>query len=276
MIIENKTYDQEREFYNSCGVTLKNCRFDGPADGESAFKESREIVTENCYFNLRYPFWHDRYVTIKDSELTSNCRAAMWYTAHADISNTKMHGIKAVRESRKINIKNCDIISPEFGWMSSDLNITDTTAQGEYFLLRAEDVYLKNVTLTGKYSFQYVKHAVIENCVLNTKDAFWHAEHVTVRDSVINGEYLGWYSDELTLINCKIKGTQPLCYCKELKMENCEMYDADLCFEKSDVEATITTPVISVKNPSSGSIVLPTACKVIRDSRDSHCEIIIK
>ena len=85
------------------------------------------------------------------------------------------------------------------------------------------------------------------NCVFDTKDAFWHGENITVKNSTIKGEYFAWYSDGLTLINCKIIGTQPFCYCKNLKLINCEMIDTDLCFEKSDVEATVTTPVISIK-----------------------------
>ena len=56
MEIENQEYDQERALYDSRGVIARNCRFDGPADGESAFKESSDIVAEHCYFNLRYPF----------------------------------------------------------------------------------------------------------------------------------------------------------------------------------------------------------------------------
>lgn len=35
-MIENKTFDMERALYGSQGVTVKNCAFDGPADGESA------------------------------------------------------------------------------------------------------------------------------------------------------------------------------------------------------------------------------------------------
>lgn len=51
------------------------------------------------------------------------------------------------------------------------------------------------------------------------------------------------YSDGLTLIRCKIIGTQPLCYCKNLKLVDCEMVDTDLAFEKSEVDAVITTKV---------------------------------
>ena len=38
-IIENKAFDMERALYGSHDITVKNYRFDGPADGESAFKE---------------------------------------------------------------------------------------------------------------------------------------------------------------------------------------------------------------------------------------------
>ena len=127
----------------------------------------------------------------------------------------------------------------------------------------------------GKYSFQYMENAVIEDSVLDTKDAFWHAKNVTVKDSVINGEYLAWYSENLTLINCKIKGTQPLCYCKGLKLIDCEMIDCDLAFERSEVEATILTPVISIKNPYAGHIHVPAVGEIIRDIPGALGEIIV-
>src|SRR5699024_4644090 len=135
--------------------------------------------------------------------------------------------------------------------------------ESEYFLMRAKDIGFSNVTFKGKYSFQYIENAVLSGCRLDTKDAFWHAKNVTVKDSVVKGEYLAWYSEGLTLINCRIIGTQPFCYCKDLKLINCEMTDTDLCFEKSDVEAEITTPVISIKNPHSGTIRVPSVGEII-------------
>ena len=70
-----------------------------------------------------------------------------------------------------------------------------------------------------------------------------------MRNSVVKGEYLAWYSENVTFENCAIIGTQPLCYCKGLKLIGCRMIDTDLAFERSEVEATITTPVASIKNP---------------------------
>ena len=116
------------------------------------------------------------------------------------------------------------------------------------------------------------KNAVIEDCELDTKDAFWHAENVTVRNCTVKGEYLAWYSKDLTLINCRIIGTQPLCYCKGLKLIDCEMIDTDLAFERSEVEATVTTPIVSIKNAYAGYIKAPAA-ELIRDDENANCVI---
>jgi len=90
MIYENEIHDEERSFYGLKNATIKNCKIDGPADGESAFKECRGIQVENTYFNLRYPFWHNDNVKITDCEMTENCRAALWYDKGVDIENCKM------------------------------------------------------------------------------------------------------------------------------------------------------------------------------------------
>ena len=116
---------------------------------------------------------------------------------------------------------------------------------------------------------------MFENCNFDTKDAFWHAKNVVVKNSVVKGEYLAWYCENVTFENCIISGTQPLCYCKGLKLINCEMHGADLAFEKSEVEADITTSVISIKNPSKGYIKAPAADEMIMTDKDAKCKIII-
>ncbi len=274
--ITNRTFDEERALYGERDITVQNCKFDGPADGESAFKECGNIAAKDCFFNLRYPFWHDDKLKVADSEMTELCRAALWYSNDIEITNTKLYGIKALRECSNVKMSGCDIISPEFGWSVRGVEMTDCTAQSEYFMMRSEHLKFSRVHLKGKYSFQYIENSVFEDCVFDTKDAFWHAKNVTIRNSVVKGEYLAWYCENVTFENCRIIGTQPLCYCKGLKLVNCEMIDTDLCFEKSEVEATITTSVLSIKNPLSGHIYVPCVQKIIRDDEASHGEIITK
>ena len=274
-VITDLTTDEERALYGSKDLELKNCAFDGPADGESAIKECSNIKAENIYFNLRYPCWHVHGITINDSVMTDKCRAALWYSDHIDINNTKMHGVKALRECSDVTIRNSDIISPEFGWSVNNLPINNSHAESEYFMMRSSDLPFENVSFKGKYSFQYVKNAEIKNCRFDTKDAFWHSENITVRDSIINGEYLAWYSKNLKLINCTITGTQPFCYCDGLVLENCIMNDTDLCFERSDVNATVHSDVISIKNPLSGTINVRSVGEIIRDIPEAKGEIVI-
>ena len=42
-IIEKQRFDEERALYGSSDILVRDCSFDGPADGESAFKEGGGI-----------------------------------------------------------------------------------------------------------------------------------------------------------------------------------------------------------------------------------------
>ena len=274
-IRKNESFDQERAFYAACNVRIENCRFDGPADGESALKECRSIETADCFFNLRYPFWHDEDVLIERCEMTESCRAALWYSKEIKICQSKLHGIKALRECADVHMQDCDVISPEFGWSVQGIAMNRCCVQGEYFMLRSTGLHFQDVELKGKYSFQYIENAEFDNCRFDTKDAFWHARNVVVRNSVIKGEYLAWYCENVTFENCRIIGTQPLCYCKGLKLISCEMIDADLCFEKSEVDATLSAPVVSIKNPLTGRITAPECGDIIMDEAWAKGEVII-
>ena len=53
------------------------------------------------------------------------------------------------------------------------------------------------------------------------------------------------------------------------------MIDADLCFEKSSVEAVILSPVESIKNPLSGNIYVPSVKEIIMDDKNANGKIII-
>lgn len=275
-IITDKTFDEERALYGERDILVKNCSFDGPADGESAFKEGKDVKVENCFFNLRYPFWHDDGLKISASEMTELCRAALWYSHNIEINDTKLHGIKALRECGNVTMRGCHIISPEFGWSVQGIDMEDCNAESEYFMMRSNHLTFRNVQMKGKYSFQYITDSVFEDCVFDTKDAFWHGKNVTIRNSIIKGEYLAWYSENITFENCSIIGTQPLCYCKGLRLINCEMTDTDLSFERSEVEATLTAPIVSIKNPLSGHIYVPEAGEIIMDIPEAKGEIITK
>ena len=263
-MIENQTFDQERALYGLKNETVKNCRFDGPADGESALKEARNIQVRGCFMNLRYPLWHVEKAEISASDFTEKSRAALWYDRDIIIEDSTLGGIKALRECQNISLKNCRVNSPEFAWKSSDLTLEKVTVEeSEYPFFEIKNAKISGLKMKGKYSFQYDENIEITDSELDTKDAFWHTKNVRVKDSIIKGEYLGWYSENLTLINCRIRGTQPFCYCKNLVLENCTMENCDLAFERSSVNADIVGKIDSVKNPLQGKITADSFGQII-------------
>lgn len=262
---EGLTLDEERALYGLRGAEVLHCTFDGPADGESALKECRDLTVDDCDFHLRYPFWHTHNALVKNSRMTEGCRAALWYDSDITMENCELGGIKALRECDRSTLRRCTAVSPEFGWFCRGVTLENVTLTGEYPFLRCTDMEIDGLELHGKYSFQYVENAVIRNSNLDTKDAFWHCKNITVYDSIIKGEYLAWYSENLRLVRCKIIGTQPLCYCKDLVLEDCEMLDTDLSFENSEVTATVRGNILSVKNPVHGSITADSIGEIILD-----------
>lgn len=275
--IIGQTFDQERALYNLKDTQVIDCIFAGPADGESALKESRGVALKNCRFSLRYPLWHSKKFLMEDSSMDELTRAAIWYASDGTIKNSILGGIKCLRECDRMKLDGCTIHSPEFGWKCRDLEIKNSQVESEYFLLECKDVQIDHLKMKGKYSFQYIENMKIDHSELDTKDAFWHSKNVTVENSVIKGEYLGWYSEGLTLIHCKIIGTQPLCYCKNLRLIDCTMEETDLSFEYSEVDAKVKGNILSVKNPKSGKILADSIGEIVREDSimQSTCEICV-
>lgn len=247
-------YDEERALYGVKQAEIVDSKFEGPADGESALKEAREILVKDTLFALRYPLWHVRNGVLENCTMTDTCRAALWYDEGIVVKDSSLFGIKALRECKNVVLDGVKIVSEEFAWRCHGLSVENCTLESVYPFFESKNLAIEKLKMKGKYSFQYVEGAYIYGSVLDTKDAFWHSKNVTVVDSVIRGEYLGWYSENLKLIRCRIIGTQPLCYCKGLILEDCETEGCDLAFERSEVNAKIVGHIDSVKNPLKGKI----------------------
>ncbi len=267
MKYSDMVFDEERALYGIHGALIERCRFDGPADGESAIKEASNVEVRNSFFNLRYPFWHVDGAKIFSCEMTEKCRAALWYDKNILIESCTMDGIKALRECENVVLKNTRVCSPEFVWKCRDMILENVVIEeSEYPFFEVTRAKIDGLKMKGKYSFQYGSDIEICNSEFDTKDAFWHTKNVTVKNSTIRGEYLGWYSENLTLIGCHISGTQPFCYCKNLVLKDCTMDGCDLSFEKSSVDVDVNGKIDSVKNVESGKIVADEIGLVIADS----------
>ncbi len=268
-LIENRFFEGERPLFAAKNLHIKNVEI---GLGESALKEAENITATACTFGGKYPFWHNTNSIIEDSLFKPGGRAAIWYCKNIRMINTRVEAPKMFREIAGLYLKNVELSdAQECTWWCKNIEFENVKVKnGDYIFKNSENIKIENLTLQGNYGFQYTKNVEIRNSHLASKDAFWNTENVTVYDSVLEGEYLGWHSKNLRLVNCVISGTQPLCYAENLVMENCKMKaDADLAFEYSSVKAEITSPVTSIKNPSSGEIIAKSVGEVIFDE---HCK----
>ena len=78
--------------------------------------------------------WHARGFELDNVSMDELTRAAIWYSFDGVIKNTKMDGIKALRECENIRIEYSTAHSPEFGWRTKVLEIKRSEMESEYFL----------------------------------------------------------------------------------------------------------------------------------------------
>lgn len=274
--IKNKEYEGERPLFATHDLQLENVIIH---TGESALKECRNVIAINCRFEGKYPFWHNEGFVVKNCVFTEGARAALWYSRDLQMTDTLVEAPKMFREMDGIKLENVQLPNAlETLWHCRNVELKNVEVdKADYLFMHGENIYIENYRQNGNYSFQYCRNVEIHNAVIHSKDAFWNTENVTVYDSELSGEYLGWHSHNLRLVNCRISGTQALCYAHGLIMENCTMgEDADLCFEYSSLQATINSPVHSVKNPRTGSITAESYGEIIIDGNTKvpgDCEL---
>ncbi|MCM1181210.1 MAG: DUF3737 family protein [Clostridium sp.] len=70
MKFTNGTYDEERALYGICKAEITDCSFDGPADGESALKETSDITVEDSVVCGEYLGWYSENLKLVRCKIT--------------------------------------------------------------------------------------------------------------------------------------------------------------------------------------------------------------
>jgi hypothetical protein len=276
--IENKEFSGERPLYETHDLYLENVKI---GMGESALKETSNITAVKCLFEGKYPLWECRHFVLRDCVLGVGARSGLWYSHDCEIYDTQIDAPKTFRRMDGIKLRNVWIpAGTETFWDCSDIDIKDCIIErADYIFMHCSNIKISNLKLNGNYGFQYAKNVEIHDSVLNSKDSFWESENVTIYDSTINGEYLGWYAKNLRLVRCHITETQPLCYCDNLVLEDCTFgSDADLAFEYCSINATVKGHMVSIKNPTTGSITVDSVGEIIIDQNQkapADCKITV-
>ena len=277
-LIKDSEFAGERVLFAQHNLELENVHI---GIGESALKRCSNILAKNCVFDGKYPFWHTDGFVLDHCTFNIGARSGPWYSKNCVMNDCIVDAPKLFREMDGVEVNRTNFPNgQEMFWYCRNIKLRDVRIDNcDYIYLHSSDIDIENYVQNGNYAFQYGKNIRISNAEIHSKDAFWNTQNVTVRDSLLDGEYLGWHSHNLTLINCTIVGTQPLCYAHNLKLIDCKFDpSADLAFEESEVEAVITTPVTSIKNPTTGNIKVPVVGEIIIDENvqtPANCKIIV-
>lgn len=267
----------ERALYHRNGLIISDSIFE---DGESPLKECSNITVEGSIFKWKYPIWYSEDVTVRDCTLLVTARSGVWYTNGIIFENCTIDAPKTFRRCDGVTVKGCTLPNAqETLWSCKNVNIESVSVCGDYFGMNCDGVKCKDFSISGNYAFDGAKNIEIDGARLISKDAFWNSENVTVSNSLIIGEYLGWNSKNVKFINCTIESNQGLCYMEGVTLVNCKLINTDLAFELSSVDAEVTTDLISVKNPISGTIRAKGIGEIILDSEmidPARTEIIIE
>lgn len=256
MEIRNKIKQEyltgERALFQSKDLQIYDTIF---ADGESPLKESHDIELYGSMFKWKYPLWYSNNITLKDCTLFEMARAGIWYSNQISVSDTIIEAPKSFRRCFDVTLQNVTLPNAaETLWDCDNVMINQVLAKGDYFAMNSRNMIIRDFQLVGNYSFDGAKNVEIHNARMLSKDAFWNSENITVYDSFISGEYLGWNAKNLTLVNCTIESAQGMCYIENLVMKNCKLINTTLAFEYSTVDASISSKIDSVLNPSGGVI----------------------
>lgn len=254
----------ERALFKSQDVRLERCLVD---DGESPLKESVNVEVADSVFGWKYPLWYSEHATVTGTAFLEMARAGIWYSRDITLTDCTYQAPKGLRKCHDVRLERVQMAhADETLWWNDGVELVDVTATGDYFCQGSRNIHAVGLQLTGNYGFDGCTNVIVENSRLLTKDAFWNCENVVVRNSLIVGEYLAWNSRNVTLENCTIQSEQGLCYVNKLTLRGCRLIETDLAFEYcTEVDAVVTTPIVSVKNPYDGCIVAPSIGEVIFD-----------
>lgn len=257
-------YEGERSLFKGHDLTINDTTF---GNGESPLKETRNLDLNDVVFKWKYPLWYAKHINVENSIFETMSRSGIWYTHDIEINNSALQAPKLFRRASDIRLNNVHFADAEETlWTCDDIKLKNVQVNGNYFGKDSSNIYAENLNVVGNYVFDGAKNIEVHNSTFVSKDAFWNCENVTIYDSKISGEYLAWNTKNLTLINCTIESDQGLCYIDGLKMINCKVLRTDLAFEYcSNIDAEITTNVMSIKNPISGSIKVKSVDQIIFD-----------
>ena len=171
--ISNTSFEGERPLFKQENLQLDHVIIH---QGESGLKECKNVISFNCEFEGKYPFWHNESTVITDCTFTEGARAAIWYCKNIIMKNSKVDAPKMFREVDGLTVENVTFPNAiETFWYCRNVFLNNVQLfKADYIFVNNANIEIDNFELNGNYSFQYCSNVEIRNAVIRSKDAFWN------------------------------------------------------------------------------------------------------
>ena len=148
-------------------------------------------------------------------------------------------GESAVKECRKIAVKNCKFSLRYPIWHAEDYSVEncvmDVNARAAVWY--GKRGVFRNCDLNGIKVFRECTQTVVENCNISSFESGWHCVRFEMKDCRVLSEYLLLGSRDIVIRNCRLDGKYPLQYAENVTLENCEIISKDCLWHAKNVVA---------------------------------------
>ena len=267
--VVNKIIDDERCFYKSIETSFINVTADGGKQGRFGFNDCYNIEVINSNFNLKYLFWNNYYLKVKNSNFTFNAEDAFWKVNNLTIQSSNLYGPRSIRDSVNIVIDSCFVSSNEFAWKTYNFTCKNSKIFGFCTFFECNYGLLDNVQIIGDRTLYAAKSLTITNSFIDSKDCLTSCENLLLRNCTVKGDQIGWYSSNVTLENCRIIGRKPFCFAKNIRFISCEFCGCDECFEQSEINGNTFGYIKSIKDPLSGYLIVDIVPSILYSKEEN-------
>ena len=99
--ISNTSFEGERPLFKRNNLQLDHAVFH---QGESRLKKCTNIISKNCEFEGKYPFWHNENTKVEKCIFRDVARAAIWYFKNLEIEDSKVEELINKNELKALRI----------------------------------------------------------------------------------------------------------------------------------------------------------------------------
>ncbi len=196
-------------------------------DEERALYGLRDATVENCTFagpaDGESALKEARKIAVKNCSFS--LRYPFWHTQDFSVEHSLMdEGVRApLWYARRGKMAHCTINGVKALRECEQVSFSDCKILSEEFGWRCRDITLESCDVTAQYFLFETKNGTLSNVELKGKYSFQYTEDLTVENCNLDTKDAFWHSKNVTVKNCTVKGEYLGWYSENLTLINCRV-----------------------------------------------------